>query len=256
MNRVFTVLTSVLLFGAISQATVSLDDLEGIWTGPIDLSFLLVLTDRGVDSFCRSSLTPECEASLPHGTERFAIVNGTIAISFITLIGVDTQEKAAALFPACAESGVYPFQTVTPLPPAKILSYDPNTGHLTFVDSRRPDDVNCVIIRLNEGKRGNPSTISVKYVIASIGTLNRIVEIGPSFRCIVANDLCISQLADDGQLTSFISVEFELPCGEGDCLGSAAKLAMKRERIKAMKGEKLAQLRSRKRPSPTLNREF
>jgi len=218
MRSGFTVLAFVVLFGGISQATVSLDDLEGIWTGPIDLSFLLVLTDKGVDSFCRSSLTPECEASLPPGTERIAIENGTFAISFTTLLGVDTKEKAAALFPKCAESGVYPFQTLTPLPPSPIQSYDPNTGHLTFIDSRRPDDLNCVMVRLKEGKRGNPSTIRVQYVIASLGTLDRIVEIGPSFRCIIAHDLCINQLDDAGTLTCFTSVEFELPCRKGACV--------------------------------------
>eukprot|EP00210_Caulerpa_lentillifera_P004836 g4617.t1 len=257
MNYVFGVLVAVLCLSAVSQATVSLDDLEGVWTGPVDLSFLLVLTDTGVDSICRSSLTPECEESLPQGTERFAIVNGTIAISFITLVGVDTKEKAAKLFPECAKSGVFPFQTVTPLPPAEIQSYDPNTGHLTFIDSRRPDDINCVIIRLKEGKRGKQSTISIRYVIASLGTLNKIVEVGPSFRCIIANDLCINQMNDDGELASFTSVEFELPCGEGDCLISKAELRRKKKILGKMMKKELEKTESKRATtSPSLSTEF
>eukprot|EP00210_Caulerpa_lentillifera_P004837 g4618.t1 len=257
MNYILRVLAAVLFLGVVSQATVSLDDLEGIWTGPVDLSFLLVLTDTGVDSICRSSLTPECEESLPQGTERFAIVNGTIAISFITLVGVDTKEKAAKLFPECAKSGVFPFQTVTPLPPAEIQSYDPNTGHLTFIDSRRPDDINCVIIRLKEGKRSKPSTISIRYVIASLGSLSKIVEVGPSFRCIIANDLCINQMNDDGELASFTSVEFELPCKEGDCLNPKAKFLWKKRTLTEMIKKELERIQSMKgTTSPSLSSEF
>jgi len=125
-----SVLFALLFLAAVSQGQVSVGNLEGTWTGPIDLSFLLVLTEQGVDSICRSSLTPECEKSLPPGAERVVIENGTISISFITLVGLNTTEQAAELFPACAESGVFPFETVTSLPPSEIRSYDPTTGHL------------------------------------------------------------------------------------------------------------------------------
>lgn len=206
-----------------SEAQDTINDFQGTWTTGIDLPFLLTLTEAGVDNVCRVDLPPECEQEIPQGTETVVVEGNTISISFITLEGVNTTEQAAAMFPNCAAAGIFPFETVTPLPLAEIQSYDPSTGHLTFIDSRRPDDLNCVVLTLNEMQKGEAvPSIHVEYMLSSVGTLDRIVEIGPSFRCTVSNDVCISEFNAERELTAYIHVEFELPCGMGACMGAAA----------------------------------
>lgn len=204
-----------------AQVPIPNEQLRGEWRGPLDFPTLLTLTDQGVDSICRSELPPECAAQLPPGEETVVITENTIAFTFTTLVGVRTQEQSAEMFPACAAAGIYPFETITPLPPATIEAYVPSIGSLTFTDPRRPNDPNCVFITRQEGGQG-PS-INLRYVLSSFGrTLNEVVDVGPSLRCTLNNGLCTSEVDESGVLTAFTFVEFTIPCVAGDCLNSSS----------------------------------
>lgn len=198
-----------------SAAPVSVEDLEGVWRGSIDLPFLLVLNEYGVASACRSDLTKECLDELPPGIEEIIIQNNTFSLNFTQFVGVNTMEKAAELFPACARSGVYPFETITPLPPAGIAHYDHYKGGLYFVDDRRPDDVNCVFVRLQ--KYGKVPEIKLEYIITSEGPLDEVVRLGPSFRCQRPVGLCIAEQTPE-KIYNKMYVRFRVPCAEGACL--------------------------------------
>jgi len=203
-----------------AQVPIPNQQLRGEWSGPLDFPTLLTLTDRGVDSICRSELPPECEGQLPPGEETVVITENTIAFTFTTLVGVRTQEQSAELFPACAAAGIYPLETITPLPPAQIEVYESAIGSLTFTDPRRPNDPNCVFITRQEG--GQSPSINLRYVLSSFGrTLNEVVEVGPSLRCALNQGLCTSEVDESGVLTAFAFVEFTIPCVAGDCMNSA-----------------------------------
>lgn len=164
MKRAIAILLNGMLVATLTIAQVSIKDLEGTRTRPIDLSFLLVLMERGIDSIGHSAMTRDCTALSSPGTKRIAIENGSISISYITLVGVNTIEKSIALFTRCAALGVFLLETITPLPLAGIYFYVLITVHLTFIDAIQLDDLKCVILRRDEEEANVPSILDIKCV--------------------------------------------------------------------------------------------
>eukprot|EP00210_Caulerpa_lentillifera_P004838 g4619.t1 len=209
---------AVLAAAAVAQIPIQNEDIRGEWSGPYDFPTLLTFANGGgIDSICRSTLPPACEAQLPSGTETVVITNNTISLSFTTLVGVTTPELSAQRLPACAAAGIFPVQTITPLPPAQILAYDPFIGSVTFVDPRRLNDPNCVFV--SRVDVGGQRRIRVQYLLTSTGmSLNQNVATGPRLGCSAGQGQCVSQVDDDEVLSAIVNIDFTIPCVSGDCL--------------------------------------
>eukprot|EP00210_Caulerpa_lentillifera_P002706 g2586.t1 len=211
------------LLVAVSHARISLEDLQGEYMAQIVFPTIVSLTEEGrVTNFCRERFTPECleEVGLP--VERVVIENGTISFTIIQSNGITSRNASIEAYPSCAPGGMYPFEFIGSLPPAEIQSYDPTTGHLTFIFETRPDDISCAIITLEEGKEGR--SLRAKYILSSENLPElQTVALGPTFRCVAYNDLCIAETSVEGNFVSLVDVDFQIPCVTGHCMDSKRK---------------------------------
>jgi len=146
-----------------------------------------------------------------------AINSSSISFDIVFREGV-TPDNSPVHFPICAAAGFIVFEARAVVPESRIKFYDATTGYLTFIDPRRPDDISCAIVSVRHGEEG--PHLRVKSVIRSIAaTMSELAEVGPSFRCVAYNDLCIISTNGD-RLTFFFDLEFEIPCTSGACLNS------------------------------------
>jgi len=211
------VLFLALLTAVVAQLPIQNERIRGEWVGPYVFPTILALGDNGIDSLCRSSLPPACQAEIPGGEERVVITATTISISYTTLVGVRTRERAAELFPACAAAGIYPFETITPLPPAPIEAYVPSIGSVTFTDPRRTNDPNCAFVTREDN--GNEKRIRVRYLLSSTdASVANNAEVGPRLGCSASNGQCVSEVGDDGVLRAIVNINFVVSCVGGACL--------------------------------------
>lgn len=216
MKTQFFLLLFVLATATVSKAQqLTLGDISGQWTGPIQFAFIVILTDQGPGLICRDQLTPACRNELPPGQEIFTITNTSIEFDFRQFVGSTTQQIAAERYPVCAESGIYPLETITPIPASEVVHYDSLTGSVTFTDPRRPNDINCIFLSVLQSA-GAPR-IRIQYLLRSEGPLDVALQQGPSFVCLNANGFCQIERTADG-FSSDVFVEFEVTCTQGACL--------------------------------------
>eukprot|EP00210_Caulerpa_lentillifera_P002707 g2587.t1 len=206
------------LMVAASNAQVLIEDLQGEYAGEIVFPTIVAFNTEGaVTNYCLDEFSSECLEEVGRPVERVVINGTTISFTLVQAVGITSIELSAEAYPSCAAQGFFPVQNIQPLPPAEIQSYDFTSGHLTFIDPRRPNDTNCAIINVEEGKTGE-KTLSAKYIlVADSLPESQVVEFGPSFRCLVYNGLCISDTSAEGNFIAFVDVDFEIPCVDGPC---------------------------------------
>lgn len=208
----------------LSVAETTIEDLQGEYMGQISFPTIIALNAEGnFTNYCLSEFSEACLAEVPEGVMRVVVQNESISFSFVRSVGINTPEKSFEAYPSCVAGGIFPIETVIPLPLAPIQSYDPSTGHLTFIDARRPDNLNCAIVTLEENKGTVPS-ISAKYILSVEGVPElEALALGPNFRCLAYNDLCIAETTINGDFVSLVDLDFEVPCVSGACMGSQDK---------------------------------
>lgn len=143
-------------------------------------------------------------------------VNGsTISFNVAVREEVLTLEDSAALFPACAEAGITLPRRETAIPPMEIRSYDSATGHLTFFDPRRPEDINCMIVTVLDGAVA--PRLNVQALLTTVGVDSNDPTLTP-FRCVAFNDLCVISTTAGGSITVLFDLQFNIPCTGGACM--------------------------------------
>jgi len=145
----FCVLAALLI--AASATGPVIEQLQGEWSGPFEHVDIAIVTEDGSQLVCRDSLPPECEQEVPPGSMTVMVNGSTISFNIAAREGVLTPEDSAALFPGCAAAGITVPELVAVIQPMEIQSYDPATEHLTFIDTRRPDDINCIMASVQAG---------------------------------------------------------------------------------------------------------
>lgn len=203
-----------------SGAQRTIEELEGVYSGDaIFPTFFSTNDEGGFTNYCRDDFSEACNQEVGPQNETITINANTIALTLVQALGITTREKSIAAFPSCAPTGRYPIELVIPLPPAEIQSFDPNTGHLTFIDSRRPDDVNCIVVRTEEGPHGK--RLRARYLIVSENIRETVAFTrGPGLRCASYNDLCVAETTIEGNFVSFAALDFSIPCISGSCMAS------------------------------------
>lgn len=202
---------------SVSDAQASLKNLQGVWTGTMSAVDIAIVTEQGVELVCMNTLPLECREELPNGLVTAVIQDNHISLDIVFREGV-TIENSPTHFPICAAAGVIVFEARAVVPESRINFYDATTGYLTFIDPRRPDDINCAIVSIGAGEEG--PHLRVKSVMRSIAaTMSEMAEAGPSLRCVAYNDLCVISTNED-RLTFFLDLDFEIPCASGACLNS------------------------------------
>jgi len=216
----FHIVVGVLV--ALSNAQRSVQDLEGVYSGDAIFPAIFVGTEDGrFTNFCLDEFPAACRREVGPVNETVTINATTIAFSLIQSEGIRTINESKKAYPSCVPTGRYPVELFMPLPPAEIQSFDPTTGHLTFIDPRRPDDLNCVIAQTEEGPKGK--SLRIKFLVVSTTPENITVAEGPSLRCVVYNNFCIAETSIRGTFLSVGDVDYSLPCVSGACMGSEDK---------------------------------
>jgi len=212
---------SALFVATCVNAQVSLEDLQGVWRGPYQAADIPTLTEDGTETLCLDQFPQDCAKEISKGIETITINGSSIVVSFTILEGITTKAQSAKAFPSCAAAHIYPVELSGTTPPSEIQSYDPTTGILRFIDPRRPEDVNCIVATLEEGD--SVPTVRFKLVVYFVGPVQRLITVGPSYRCVNADGICISESTDDDKTVLFIKLDFEIPCVEGPCLDCSHK---------------------------------
>lgn len=208
----------VLFVASLCNAKSPITELQGEWSGPFTAPDVVAFNNGSFALLCRDLLPPDCAAEIPPTNMKIVISESTIAISAETAQGATTPELAVSMFPACAAAGILPVEAAAAYPPAKIQSYDPTTGHLTFIDPRRPDDLNCLIVGAQQGDK--VPSLAARSLGMFTGNLSTVIEVGLSFRCVVANELCVLEQNAEGGLVELLDLDFAVPCTGGACMES------------------------------------
>jgi len=196
------------------QGQIALEFLHGTWTGQMANADVAILTEDGMSTICRDSLPPDCEAQVPSGFEQYIFNGTTLSQSYHHLEGINTREKSAELMPACAEADIYPIEFIIGIPPSEIVAYEFFSGHLTYVDSRRPGESDCVVVQYGLNDKG--PYLAIDQMIGYDGSLENVFMMGPSFRCTNPPETCEVEL-ENGSVHLAFRNAFTLTCTEGDC---------------------------------------
>eukprot|EP00210_Caulerpa_lentillifera_P009616 g9173.t1 len=202
--------------GVCKGQIASLILLKGTWSASVRNADFAVLTPTGVGAVCRDAVPPECEREVPNGTTTYTFTDSTLSQNYVHLGGITTREAAEALMPACAAVGIYPVEFRLQINAAQITSYIVTTRRLTFVDSRRPDDTNCILVDYRYN--GARPIVNMRQRLTFQGTFEDVATRGASNRCDTASDCTIEANSETGALTLAFSNTYDLSCIAGACL--------------------------------------
>eukprot|EP00210_Caulerpa_lentillifera_P006556 g6261.t1 len=215
-----TILAAIVIF---AQGEVTLLDFSGVWITFFDIEIVNFFTPQGQAIVCRDTLSPECEEEITPIQDIYTFNGTTLSVDVRDRVGVNTIEQSAALHPSCANDGVYPAENALSVPLSTILSYDPDTERILYIDPRRPDDINCLPARYRIGEEG--PYIEVDHVVLYQGSLPNVFARGPSFSCELLPQSCRIDLDDNGVLDFAYRGTFNLTCIGGDCLNTPSAVA-------------------------------
>jgi len=190
-----------------------------MWRGYFPSTAAFVLTPEGGSGTCVNTFTEECQAQVPPTEQEYTVSGKMLSFGTRSRVGITTRKQSAALAPACAKNNIYLIDTSGSVSTSEIISYDSKSGRLSFIDPRRPDEVNCAVVRSRVGEEA--PYLEVENIALYQGTIEVVAALGPHFVCEPHPGSCVLEIEAKGVFDATVPYIANLMCVAGDCLNTA-----------------------------------